>query len=240
MRRKVLVIALAVILSVMVVFGTTYFSREEAVAVPVTDGVCIPALCVELPTVTLPGVTVTLPRATVRVPGPTVRLPGVTVSRIVTLPPVVRTIIVPQTVTQSVPGVPGGTVTVVRPGLPGATTTATVVVSQRIIQNGTAPPVTQEVRSTVSAPVDGQTVTTRATVTPSKEVVRLPGTTKTVTKFQAFGLSLLGLLALMGLGLFLLWLGFILGYKSSEKENTNFLRALRDTLRRKPGKHELG
>jgi hypothetical protein len=84
----------------------------------------------------------------------------------------------------------------------------------------------------------GQTTVTSATVAPpSKGVIRVPGTTKEVTKIQAVGLSLLALLALMGLGLFLLWLGFVLGYKSSDKENTNFLRALRDQIKR-PGKHQ--
>jgi hypothetical protein len=87
--------------------------------------------------------------------------------------------------------------------------------------------------------VTGQTPTVSVTLPPRKGVIRIPGTTKEVTKFQAVGLSLLGLLALMGLGLFLLWLGFVLGFKSSEKENTSFLRALRDTIKR-PGKHEIG
>lgn len=206
----------------MVVAGVAYKTNEPAEA-----AVCIPPVCIDVPTVTLPGVTVTLPRATIRVPGPTVRLPGVTVTRIIEVPQVTQTIIVPPRTLQ------GPVRTVTQPGLPGATTTATVVVNREIVRNGTAPPVTREVRLTVS----GQATVTSATVVPSKEVVRIPGTTKTVTKFQAVGLSLLGLLALMGLGLFLLWLGFVLGYKSSERENVSFLKALRDTISR-PGKHK--
>jgi hypothetical protein len=213
----------------MVVFGVATTTNKPAEAAPQAENVCVSIVvsaCVQV-------------TATVRV-----TLPPVT--EIVTLPPVVRTIIQPRTVTLPplvgtrtvvVPAAPvTRTVTVPQPGLPGATKTATVVVSREVVRNGTAPPVTREVRTTMSSP--GQAVTSSATVTPSKEVVRIPGTTKTVTKFQAVGLSLLGLLALMGLGWFLLWLGFVLGYKSADKENTSFLRALRDTARRRPGKHE--
>lgn len=200
---------------------------ETTTPVAADVDICLitPELCVTI----LPEVTVTA----------RVTLPRVT--EIVTLPPVLRTIIQRRTVTLPplvVPPrtvtLPGAPVTRTVPGLPGATTTATVVVSKEIIRNGTAPPVTREVRSTVPG---GQTTVTSATVVPSKEVVHIPGMTKTVTKFQAVGLSLLGLLALMGLGLFLLWLGFVLGFKSSERENVSFLRALRDTIKR-PGKHE--
>jgi hypothetical protein len=221
MRRKVIAITLALMFSIMIVFGVAFGTNRPAAAA-VNDTVCpLPGVCVDVPTVTLPGVTVT---RLVTLPPQTVRIPPVTVTKIINLPPVTRTIIVPGE---------AGTRTVTV-GLPRATTTATVVVNKEIIRNGTAPPVTREVRSTVPG---GQSTVTSATVVPSKEVVRLPGTTRTVTKLQAVGLSLLGLILLMGLGLFLLWLGFILGYKSSEKENTNFLRALRDSIRR-PGKHE--
>lgn len=224
-------ILLSVIIAVAVVVGVAWGTKPEAQAAPDDLGLCVPPLIC----------------ATVSVPVPVTVRATVRVTRIVTLPPVVRTIIQPRTVTLpplvgtrtvTLPPVqrPGGTKTITAPGLPGATKTATVVVSREVISNGTAPPVTREVRSTMSA--TGQPVTTSATVTPSKEVVRIPGTTKTVTKFQAVGLSLLGLLALMGLGWFLLWLGFVLGYKSADKENASFLRALRDSARRRPGKHE--
>ncbi len=231
MRRKVVAILLAVIVSIMIVSGVAFKTNQPAEATPQAD-ICVPPLvCVTLPPVTLPGVTVTslitVKPVTVKVPVTvTVRVPPAT--EIVTLPPVVRTIIQPPVT------VPGPARTVTQPGLPGATTTATVVVNREIVRNGTAPPITREVRTTVSG---GQNPSPSGTVVTSKEVVRIPGTTKTVTRFQAVGLSLLGLLALMGLGLFLLWLGFILGYKSSEKENVNFLKALRDSIRR-PGKHE--
>jgi hypothetical protein len=227
----VIAILLSVIVSVGIVFGVAYGTNTPAEAAP--QDICVPPVCIVLPTtITLPGVTVTrlitLAPVTVRPPAVTVRVTPAPVTIIP--PPVVRTILVPRTVT-----LPGPVRTVQRPGLPGATTTATVVVSREVISNGTAPPVTREVRSTVPG---GQTTVTSATVAPPrKEVIRIPGTTKTVTKIQAVGLSLLALLALMGLGIFLLWLGFVLGYKSSEKENNNFLRALRDTIRRRPGKH---
>lgn len=228
--KRVVAILLSVIMLVAVVVGVAWGTNRPAEAAPQAD-ICVPPLvCVTLPPVTLPGVTVTrlitIPPQTVRVPV-TVRVTAAPVT--INPPPVVRTILVPRTVT-----VPGPVRTVPQPGLPGATTTATVVVNREVIRNGTAPPITREVRSTLPG---GQTTVTSATVTPRKEVVRIPGTTKEVTKFQAVGLSLLALLALMGLGLFLLWLGFILGYKSADKENTNFLRALRDSFKR-PGKHK--
>jgi hypothetical protein len=228
----VIAILLSVMVSVMVVFGVAWKTDRPAEATPQAPS----DICVTL-------VVNACVQATVRVTVTSrVTLPRVT--EIVTLPPVVRTIIRPSTVnlppvtrTQTVTRTAPVTNTV--PGLPRATETATVVVSREVISNGTAPPITREVRSTVSAsgqPI-GQNTSPTVTVTPSKEVVRLPGTTKEVTKFQAVGLSLLALLALMGLGLFLLWLGFVLGYRSADRENTNFLRALRDTIRR-PGKHE--
>lgn len=229
--KRVVAILLSVVITVAVVVGVAWGTNKPAQAAPDDLGVCVPPLIC----------------ATVSVPVPVTVRATVRVTEIVTLPPVVRTIIQPRTVTLpplvgtrtvTLPPRQAGTKTVTVPGLPGATKTDTVVVSKEIISNGTAPPVTREVRSTVSGPGTGQTTTTSATVAPRKEVVRIPGTTKTVTKFQAVGLSLLALLALMGLGLFLLWLGFVLGYKSSEKENNNFLRALRDSIRRKPGKHE--
>lgn len=231
MRRRVIAILLSVIVSVIVIFGVAYKTNRPAVAAPSAQddiGLCAPPLIC---------VTVSVPvRVTVRT---TVRLPAVT--NIITLPPVLRTIIQRRTVilppvTRTVQ-VPGGTKTVTEPGLPGATKTATVVISREVIRNGSAPPVTREVRTTASASGSGQSTTTSVTVTPSKEVVHIPGTTKTVTKIQAVGLSLLALILLMALGLFLLWLGFILGYRSSDKENMGFLRTLRDTIRR-PGKHE--
>lgn len=228
-------ILLSVMVSVMVLVGVAWKTNQPAEATqqqPDDLGLCVPGILCATVTIPIP-VTV---RATVSVPvkvAPvTVRLPPVT--RIISPPPVVKTILQQRTVT-----LPGPVMTVTRPGLPGATTTATVVVNREIVSNGTAPPVTREVRSTMSAPPRaGQTVTSSATVTPNKEVVRLPGTEKKVTVPVAVGLSLLGLLALMGLGLFLLWLGFILGYRSADRQNTNFLKALRDSIRR-PGKHEM-
>lgn len=223
-------ILLSVMVSIGIVFGVAYGTKTPAEASSQVD-VCPPVcVTVTLPPITLPAVTVT---SVVTLPAQTVRVPPVTVTEIVRVPRVTQTIIRPPV---TVPG-PVRTVTQVvpQPGLPGATKTATVVVSREVISNGTAPPITREVRSTVPA---GQTTVTPATVTPSKEVVRVPGTTKVVTRNQAIGLSLLGLLALMGLGWLLLWLGFVLGYKSADKENTNFLRALRDTVRRRPGRHE--
>lgn len=230
MKHKVVAIILSVVVSIMVVCGVAISTNRPAEAAPAAPNIDICAVNPDLCVTILPRVTVTA----------RVTLPKVT--EIITLPPVLRTIIQRRTVilppvTRTVQA-PGGMRTVTVPGLPGATKTATVVVSREVISNGTAPPVTREVRSTTSVGGSGQTTTASATVTPRKEVVRIPGTTKTVTKFQAVGLSLLALILLMSLGIFLLWLGFVLGYKSSDKENISFLRSLRDVARRKPGKHE--
>lgn len=220
------------IFAVVVIYGvTTTHEAEQSAPAPMAAediGLCLPSVICT--TVYLPTYIPVTIRATVRVPvtirvTEIIRPPRVTVQ----LPGVIRTILVP-----------GGTRTVTAPGLPGATKTATVVVSQRIIQNGTAPPVTQEVRRTISAPgVTGQTITTRATVTTSKEVVRLPGTTRTVTIPAAVGIGLLGLIILMALVLFILWLGYVLGFKDADRKNANFLRALRDSVKRTPGKHQI-
>ena len=225
--KRVLAVMISVLVVVLIVTGVAWGTKPEAQAVPDDLGACLPPLvCV-----------------TVSVPVPVTVRATVTVTNILRPPPVVQTIIQRRTVTlpplTRTVQLPGRTVTVQQPGLSGATKTATVVVSKVVTSNGTAPPVTREVRSTLSGSgaTIGQTQTVGATVTPSKEVVREPGKTKTV--FKAVGISLLALLALMGLGLLLLWGGFILGYRSADKENTNFLRALRDTVRR-PGKHEIG
>jgi len=212
--KRVAIILLPVVIALAVVMGMTWTTKPEAQAAPETA-----ALLCEPP----------LPCATVSVPVTlTVSVPA---TRIITLPPQVRTIINQRTV----PGprvVTTRTVVVRRAPvtrtLPRATTTDTVTTTREVTRSRSLPP------TTVTA---GQTTLTPATITPKKEIIRLPGTTKTVTKYQAVGLSLLALLALMGLGLFLLWLGFVLGYKSADRENTNFLRALRDTVKR-PGKHE--
>lgn len=221
MKRKVIAILTALAMSVVVVSGVAYFSNDRADATPVAaqQTICVvPTVCVTVPTVTLSGVTVTLPRRTITVLNPvTVRVPPVTVTRL--LPGGIETIIINRTVT-------------VRP----SGTTTTVIVNREIVRNGTSAPITREVRTTQSQRVStGQTTVTHGTIVPKKEVVRIPG--GTVTKIQAVGIGLLALLALMALGLFLLWLGFVLGYRSSEKNNTSFLRALRDTVKR-PGKHE--
>lgn len=234
--RKIIAILLSAIISVGVITGIVVSTNKPAEAATTAQDLAVcplpPLVCVTVTaTVRLPGATVTLPRRTVTLLNPvTVRVPPVTVSQIIRVPRVTQTIILPPRT------LPGPVRTVVRPGLPGATKTATVVVSKEVIRNGTAPPITREVRTTL--PGVGQTSTTSVRLPPGKEVIRIPGTTKTVTKFQALGLSLLALLLLMALGLFLLWLGFVLGYKSSDKENMSFLKSLRDAARRRPGKHE--
>jgi hypothetical protein len=249
MRRKIVSILASVIVSVMVVSGVAYWTNKPAEAIeatPIADDVVVcplpPVVCVTITaTVTLPGITLSLPPVTVR--GPTVTLtrllPQPTRTRTLTLPPIVETIIRPRrTVTIELPGetirLPEETITVTRPE-------STVTIRQDVIQTGTASPVTSVTTLSTSQSVStGQETVTHGTVVPTpvptivpkERRIQLPG----VTVFQAAGIGLLSLLALVGLILLGMWGGYVLGFKNAERENTNFLRALRDSFGSR-GKH---
>jgi hypothetical protein len=154
----------------------------------------------------------------VPIPVPTITLPPIKIrvtgpTRFVTVrPPAIH-----------VPG-PTKTVTVNNPGKPGATTTVNVPSRTK----------------TVSVPgPSGQTVTSRATVTPSPQtkVVTQPGETRTKTEtiIRYAAASVVVSLVLAALGLLLLFLGYILGHKDAERHEKNFLRGLLHEIRR--GKH---
>jgi hypothetical protein len=250
MRDRLIILVLTLLLAGAILGGVRSARQQpvETVVEPVAAQaqpaaniyICLKGLICPTTTLTLLQRLPVTVRVSVSVPVTvTVRLPPVTVTDIIRLPPVVRTIIVPRTIFPP-PLVQPGRVVTVR-GLPGATKTVTVVVNREVVRNGTAAPVTREVRTTTSQKVStGQATVTRGTIVPKKEkqVVHIPG--GTVTKFQAVGIGLLALIALMAAGMLLLWLGFILGFRNAEKENISFLKALRDYAKRKPGQHEIG
>lgn len=159
---------------------------------------------VPLPTVTASGPTVTLPP----IPGVTTIIPGPT-----------------QTVQ-----VPGPTATVTVPGdsetvtLSGPTVTATVP--------GRTPQAVPTQTITIS-PVPDSTVTTTETVNQGSKVDKPDSDSvlfdlPPLTTKQTVGYSLVVLLILCGLIVFGLWLGYVIGYKDSERKEMKFLDALRD------------
>lgn len=192
-------------------------------------GVVVLNTTLDVPTVTLPPVTVTAPGATVTLPAPprateTVRVPGPTVQIPVPGPT--------QTVTVNVPG-EGTTATVTLPPKPGATKTVT------IRPDGTpVPTATQTVTVTEQA-------TPESTVSPSGQDEPDRGTLDEDTGFFSpdvdlgddeftlgeTGLGLLSLLALAAVGLFAVYGGYRLGRKSAVDEDTEFLRALLDSVK---------
>lgn len=131
---------------------------------------------------------------------------------------------------------------------PRATTTATVTLPGRS-KTITAAPSTIFISKTVRGPVrlrDGQTVFITTTLTPDltqpTKTVTVHGGGKphtvTVTHKVAVGLGFIAILALVGLILLGLWLGYILGYKDSDRTERRFLEALRDQFYTS-GKHQI-
>jgi formin 2 len=147
----------------------------------------------------------------------------------VTLPPVTGpTVTVPvpgHTETVHVPGPtikePGSTETIYEPG-------ETVTEHSTV----TAQPSSLPSPSTITVSPSGQPGTTGGTVVPTPDqgnsittIYRnIPGPLKTV------GISTLALLLLVGLLLLGMWLGYILGYKDSDRANARFMQALRDKM----------
>lgn len=68
------------------------------------------------------------------------------------------------------------------------------------------------------------------------KVVKVPVVvhdTRTVTKTVAAGIASAVLFVLGLLAFVLVWLGYLIGFKDAERKDTNFMRALRDTIRKK-------
>lgn len=188
----------------------------------------------------IPGGQVDLPEVIneVLVPGPTVTLPPETI----TLPPIRETITLPPlpapTRTVTVPGAPRPTQTVTIPGptqiIPGPTETVTTPSQERTVTNFTTfvlPGKTATVTET--PPVETETVFVRptrqprpdhATIAPGEIFIDPPA----LTIPQAAGIGAATLVFLLGLVVLALWGGYIVGYKDSDRENRQFLAALRD------------
>jgi len=187
------------------------------IAVPAHADVTIPPVPLPGGAVTLPPVTLPpLPPVTKLIPGPTILVPGPT-----------------QTVTVQVPGntrtryvtVPGNTKTIY---VTGPTQTKTVRPQRQPLPTPGA-----TVTQTVTAPtatVTRQRVVRHDIVTPS------PPSKPHVSAPVAVGYSLLAILIVAGLIILGLWLGYILGYKDSERKEMKFLSALRDQFYYR-GKH---
>lgn len=165
-------------------------------------------------TIVSPLPTITVKPSPIIVPGPTVTLPPV--------PGPTQTVHVP---------IPGPTRTV---QIPGPTTTVTVQ------PNNPQPSSGPTVTVTPDAVPTGQPTPSRATVTPSPEVKTKTVTqtetqNKTETIVKGIALGLLVLIVLAALGVLALWIGYILGYKGAERNETRSLRNMLDML--KAGKH---
>lgn len=155
-------------------------------------------------TVPLPTVHVTLPPPPpvtdiIKLPGPTVRVP-----------------------------VPGPTTTVTTPSLPRATRTFTPPTKTVTVQPSSLP------QPTVLQPEigTGQPEPQRATIGPATPMYvpkdhYIPLVIGKV-KVRDAALGVLATLAIVGLLLLGMYAGYILGYKTSEKKDTNFLRAVLD------------
>lgn len=67
---------------------------------------------------------------------------------------------------------------------------------------------------------------------PDKAQVKNDEPSKTKVIIKRIATSTVWILALLGLALLMLWLGFVLGYKSNERSERKFVKSLRDIVRR--------
>lgn len=146
------------------------------------------------------------PVITVTVPPVPIEVPGPTVT-VTAVPP-------PVTVTTTVPG-PGQTVTVTEPAAQGPTPDSVPGPSTETV---TVSPAGQD-------PVEGGTIVDN---TPRRPPIDFGDGTTTIVEA---GIGVLTLLALVGLLLLTMYSGYIVGYKDHERKDTNFMRALLDTVK---------
>lgn len=150
-------------------------------------------------------VTVTVRPDPIRIPGPTVTVTA--------RPEPVR--------------VPGPTRTVEIPG-----PTQTVTAQPNNPQPSALP--TATVTETVTASPTGQPTASRGTVSSTPEVKTVTKTetrtkTETIVKNIVFGT--LALLALVGIGILALWIGYILGYKGAERREARSMRNMLKSIK---------
>lgn len=150
-------------------------------------------------------------------------------------------------------------VTIKVPG-PTKTETVRVTAAPRIIERTERVPVPGPTRTITNEQTETVTIgpSETRTVTVPGETVTIEGGTRTVTRQATpvdgtiddndkgpinigngdttpaeVGLGLLTLLALGGIGVGLLWAGYVLGHKAMEGEEKDFMRALLDTAKRR-------
>jgi len=155
-------------------------------------------------------------------------------------------------VSEIIKNVPGPTVTAtatvkvpgpirtIRP--PQATRTVTVIRPQVTVTK-TLPPPPRATRTLTSAP-ETTTITASPTETPSRQTGTNDGTVRQGRTFFSLdinprdgkitageaGLGILAILGIIGLFYLGLYLGYYLGFKNKEKDDTHFMRALRDSI----------
>lgn len=209
-------------------------------------------------TIRIPPRTVTVrpPRATVRVPGPVRAVPGPTSTvrgpvrvvpgptetateirrnRVVVPGPtetitVVPEAVQPSSVPQGAPGVPG----VAGAPAPQITATSRPRPTITVTDGFNGPTVTQ---TEIAPPGTGQTSSPRGTLTPEPKTdipgIQFPDLIPDLSSpgpVQTVGLSLIGLIAFITLAVGAMYVGYMLGWKESDKNNASFLRSLRDQL----------
>lgn len=210
--------------------ATAYAAEEPAIASceivnisgPIAYIQCVDALGNIIPAgqVDLPEV---IKQVDVLVPGPTVTLPP--------LPPATVTLPPAPIVTQFIPG-PTETVTdTVRVPGPTATTTVSEPSGTETIYLQSPTETVTKTPEAIPAPTVTETVTNTVTKEVEVDKPQPDGVLfdpPPLTVPGAVGYSVLALLLMCGLILLGLWLGYILGYKDSEREERKFLEALRD------------
>ena len=219
MRRGLSALILIITLVGLVVTAPPVESKESCIVnVSGTLGIVLcagePVANIPLPTVSIAGPTVTLPPLPRATTTKTVRPPQVTVT---------KTVIAP-----------GPTKRVTVPGPTRLATTTKTVAPETVTRT--------EVREETKTKVVTKTVTqsprqardTRGTIGPQEQHPGFP--LYHSSPAEAVGIGLLTLLALVGLILLSMYGGYLLGYKDSERENVDFMRALRDKLMVR-GKH---
>lgn len=164
------------------------------------------------------GIVVCAGEPVANLPLPTVTVRGPEVTDIVKVPGPTVTVRPPQATVTRTAFVQEPRETIY---FPGPTTTATKTVETPV-------PTTMTDQITVTE-TTGQNPVRDGTVSQEDgDTFEFPSLSLSPT--EAVGIGLLSLLALVGLILLAMYGGYILGYKDSEQEDSNFMRALRDSM----------
>lgn len=236
--RKIVSFVVALVIFVMLALGAYVSSADAAehsctvtalgdsnnlsVTCVTSDGTSVPPSQIDVEKIVGDTVTVVIPEVREVVRTVVKRIPQPRETRTVT-----RTVRpAPRVITKTVRvAVPGPTRTVAVPG-------PTVFRTAQVAVPGPTETITETVR-----PSPRQDATKRATMDADRGFYSpdVDLGDDEVTAAEA-GIGLLTLLALVGLILIAMYAGYTLGYKESEREDTHFMRALRDTMVTR-GKH---